>query len=244
MIDPDDLRPIRVMVFPQRPDVLLVYVPEGQELWLPRLPTPFDRFEVARVLGDAEVKARVAESTLGRFATAFEKAFLDAQLVERAQNAQRQRELEAAKRVEILHSPTATTTALKRIALIEEKLKVDEEIRQLKTLIGRAKADVVSRGVYQDPVKFRRNEKRLADLQTMSLAMQAELGQLKKQLAAENVAIEAARKKSPKVSRNESPAEREERNRTDAVRFVEAARKTLSRESYLAIWAEANKDVS
>lgn len=66
MIDSDDGSPIRVFTFPDRADALLIYVREGQELWLPRLRSPFQRYELAMRLGEVDINATVRDSSRRR----------------------------------------------------------------------------------------------------------------------------------------------------------------------------------
>ncbi len=48
--DPNDPRPLRVTLFPEHPQTILIYVPGGQSLWLPELRTPFEIDQVCDVL--------------------------------------------------------------------------------------------------------------------------------------------------------------------------------------------------
>ncbi len=89
------------------------------------------------------------------------------------------------------------------------KHKVDDEIREIKVQIGKAKTNVVLHGVYEPVPVFRGRETRLA--------LQRKLGELKVQWKAQRP--EAASKG------------REER-------FVQKAKRHLTRDQFMAIWAE------
>lgn len=217
MADPNDpLPPIRVLTFATRPDVLLITVREGADFYLPRLRSPFDRHTVARALLDREIPAYVSEaSATGRYDKPLTKDEHDA----KATRAQQAREAEAARAVEIRHSPNATTTELQRAELILDKQRIDCELRDLKAEIGRAKALAATRGTFLPVETFRRKERQIVELQTKSLAVQHRLGELKKQFKKEN--IEKANAK----------------RQTALERFRDCARELLPEQTYLAIWA-------
>src|SRR5262245_54769512 len=67
MIDQEDLRPVRVMIFPDRPDCILFYVPEGMKLVVPPLTSPFYKKTAADALTDARINYRLTESVPGRW---------------------------------------------------------------------------------------------------------------------------------------------------------------------------------
>lgn len=212
--DPNDQRPLRVMVFPDRPDVLLIYVPEGQELWLPRLKTPFDRHAVAMALGDAEIEARVRESVPGRYKIALTQALNE----HKSEDAQRSREEEAARTHRVRTSKEATTYDLKRRELIAAKDKIDAELRTLKEEVGRAKANAATTGTFLPVKTFRDKMARITDLQSKSLAIQYQLGQLRKAEAAFNVA--------------------QGRRREEV--FIDLVKKQLPEEEYKALWRQVD----
>ena len=183
MSDPNDPRPLRVMVFPDRPDVLLIYVPEGQELWLPRLKTPFSRHAVAMALGDVDIEARVRESVPGRYKDALAGVLND----HKSEDAQRRREEEAARTSRVKTSKEATTYELKRLELVDAKAKTDAALRELKEEVGRAKARAATTGTFMPVATFRDKTAQIVELQNRSLAIQHQLGQLRKTEAAFNV---------------------------------------------------------
>ncbi len=196
MSDPNDPSPIRVMVFPERPDAILIYVPDGQELWLPRIRAPFDRHEVASILGQSDIPARVAESVPGRWTTALREAMTKSKNDAASRSRQAQREAQAAKAVEIQYVDGEMTTATKRALLVEDKNKIDDELRALKAALGHAKSKAYVNGVFMPIEEFRVKERQIHVLQTKSIALQHELGVLKKQLKAENIVKTAAIEKT------------------------------------------------
>jgi hypothetical protein len=210
MSDPNDPRPLRVMVFPDRPDVLLIYVPEGQELWLPRLKTPFDRHVVAMALNDVDIDARVRESVPGRYKGALTQALSD----HRSEDGSRRREEEAARAARVKTSKEATTYDLKRRELVEEKAKTDAQLRALKEEVGHTKAVAATTGNYMPVSTFRNKTDRIADLQNKSLAIQHQLGQLRRTEAAFNV----------------------ERSKRREESFVSVAKEHLSKEEFKMLW--------
>ena len=209
-----DSRPLRITLFPEHPQTILIYVPEGQTLWLPTLPTPFDLDSVCDALDGHDVPHDTKEGDRNRWWRNLKQSEGD----DKAVLGQQQRENEAARHVQVHLSPTATTFEKQRSEVVLLKHKVDDEIRQLKVQIGRAKANAATRGVYEPTDVYRQREQRLADLQTTSLALQRKLGELK------------AQRHQPQASNN-----REER-------FVQKAKRHLTKEPFLAIWVEIDAE--
>jgi hypothetical protein len=212
----DDPRPIRVMVFPSRPDVLLIYVPEGEELWLPRMRSPFARHDVAMKLGEVDIPARVSESVPGRFTHAVEQAINAA----RSERNQRQREEEAARIATVIANPDATDLDKERAQLLAEKQEVDDRIRKFKADVGSAKAAAVTKGEYLPPAKFRQLNDRLAQDQARSLAIQRRLSEIKKERKAENITQHADRDR----------------------RFIELVKQVLPREQLQDLWDQIDAE--
>jgi hypothetical protein len=209
-----DPRPLRISLFPEHPQTILIYVPEGQSLWLPTLPTPFDLDVVSDALDARDVPHNTREGDRDRWWRNIKQSEGD----ERATQGQLKRAEEAARQVQIHLSPDATSLEKQRAEVILLKHKIDDEIRQLKVQVGRAKANAATRGVYEPPDVFRRREQRLADLQTSSVATQKKLGELR------------AQQRQRPVSNN-----REER-------FVTKAKRYLTREQFMEIWTEIDAE--
>ena len=182
MFDPNDPRPLRIMIFPDKPQTILIHVPEGQTLWLPTLATPFDLDAVCKALDDRDVPHVSIEGDPGRWwrnATQLENE-------EKAERLSIQKQEQAERRVRITLSPKATTIESQRAELILEKQKADDEIRQLKAQIGKAKTDAYTSGTYLPPLVFQTKQQRLVDLQAVSLALQGRLAELRRQQKAQN----------------------------------------------------------
>lgn len=213
-----DTRPLRVTLFPEHPQTILIYVPDGQALWLPTLPTPFDLDVVCDALDDHDVPHDTKEGDRNRWWRNIQQREHE----ERSTQNQQRREVDAARHVQIHLSPTATSIEKQRSEVVLMKYKVDEEIHQLKAQVGRAKANAATRGVYEPTDVFRQREQRLADLQTTALALQRKLGELKILKKKQNVHEHAA------CSREE--------------RFVQKAKRHLTRDQFMAIWAEIDAE--
>jgi hypothetical protein len=170
-----DTRPLRITLFPEHPQTILIYVPDGQALWLPTLATPFELDAVSDALDGHDVPHDTREGDRNRWWRNIKQSENE----ENSVIAQRQREEEAAKHVQIHLSPTATTLEKQRAEIVLMKHKVDDEIRQLKVQIGRVKANAATRGIYEPPTVYRNREQRLADLQTTSIALQQKLAEIK-----------------------------------------------------------------
>lgn len=209
-----DARPLRFTLFPEHPQTILIYVPEGQALWLPTLPTPFDLDVVCDALDAHDVPHDTREGDRNRWWRNIQQS----EDAEKSVQRQQQREKEAARHVQVHLSPAATTIAKQQSEIVLMKHKVDDEIRQIKVQIGRAKANAAVRGVYEPPDVFRQREQHLADLQTTSIALQRKLGELKGQR-----------------HQQQSSKGREER-------FVQKVKRHLTREQFMAIWAEIDSE--
>jgi hypothetical protein len=209
-----DPRPLRITLFPEHPQTILIYVPEGQTLWLPTLPTPFDLDVVCDALDARDVPHDTREGDRNRWW----RNLKDSENADKSVMGQQQRENEAARHVQVHLSPTATTFEKQRSEIVLMKHKVDDELRQLKVQISRVKSNAAASGVYEPPSVFRQRAQRLADLQTTSLALQRKLGELKEQ----------------------QHQQRTSSNRE--WRFVQKAKRHLTREQFLAIWTEIDAE--
>lgn len=221
--DPNDPRPLRITIFPDKPQTILIYVPQGQELWLPTLKTPFDLDAICEALDVRDVPHVTTEGDLGKWW----RNAAQQENEEKAERVNQQKQQEAARRVRIMTSPQATTIEKQRLELVREKEKADEEIRLLKAEIAKAKADAYTSGAYLPPAVFQAKQQRLGDLQTVSIALQGKLTALRQHQKVQNV--EKARSAT-------SDRMRQERL------FIEKAKRFLSRDQYLAIWAEVRAE--
>lgn len=140
-----DPRPLRITLFPEHPQTLLIYVPEGQSLWLPTLSTPFDLDALCNVLDDHDVPHDTKEGDRNRWWRNIKKRENEEQSV----RAQQQREEAAAKTVQIHLSSAANTFDKQRDEILLMKHKADDEIRQLKVQRGQAKTNAATKGSYE-----------------------------------------------------------------------------------------------
>jgi hypothetical protein len=176
---------VRVMVFSDRPDALLILAAEDEsEVRLPSpLAVPFVKTEVAMAFGDAKTKANVFESVAGRWTAALTKARRD----ERAERAQQQAVREATEAT--LMKGSSSKLVRSHAEAIAKKLEVDESIRVLTRQDKEARSRAATRGVYESPKVFREREARLASLRLESQALQARMGELRKQEKRQNLLL-------------------------------------------------------
>lgn len=173
---------IRIMVFPNRPDCILFYVPDGEMLEIPPVPAPFNKRSVADIFAGAKVACRITESVPGRWT----ESMVMMRKADKAERRQLETQREASRlSIERGGTPLART----RADAIARKHVVDAQIRELKTWIGQAKSRAF-RGQYERPELFRAKQRDLTELQTESLAIQQQLGDLKKKEHAENQAAD------------------------------------------------------
>jgi hypothetical protein len=131
-IDGAIVSPVRAQVFPERPDVLLVMVPQGTEFSLPPIVPPFTREAVTLAFREVGVDARVHESPLGRWAGAVSKT--DNEL--RAERASR------AKHANIIDLASPDLDVRDRAKLLLRKEEIVDERRTLKARIALAEKGI------------------------------------------------------------------------------------------------------
>lgn len=170
---------VRVTVFPDRAECILLHVSEGQEVALPALKSPFRKAEIAAVLKRAGIRCDVTESVPGRWTQAASKMALE----ERAERHQIQRQKEATMlALDRSGSPLART----RAEALAKKHVVDDRIREIKAWLAQARTNFHTRGLYKDPVEYRGKEHELLRLKEDSQALQTRLGELREQEKAQN----------------------------------------------------------
>jgi hypothetical protein len=209
--------PVRITVFPEWPEALLVLVDEDAEgvLVLPPLPVPFDRAGVVEAAKEAGFLARVAEGTPGRWKPVMDKAAQDL----RAERGQRQRQEEAT--FAALARGAADPDVRERGELIDRKQHVDEALAAAKTKLGAAKNAAWTSGTRMEPAAFRALEEEVRRLGNESQALQTRLGELRR----------AEKDRNREASRVE--------NERFARRFQAAARAMLDPEVYERLLAAA-----
>lgn len=169
------MKPIRLTVFPEWPEALLVLLPEDEdeEILLPPLSAPLNREALLEACRDHEVEARVTEGTPGRWTQSLGKMAREG----RAERRQRTQQTEAA--VLLGYAASDDQVLRDRAALVGEKKTIDEELRECKARLGKAKSDAFASGRYMDPHKYRKLEQRIVTLKNESLALQERLGALR-----------------------------------------------------------------
>jgi hypothetical protein len=168
--------PVRITVFPEWPEALLVLVEQEAEgvLVLPALPVPFDRAGVHDAARAAGFLARVSEGTPGRWKPVMDKAAKDA----RADRGQRQRLQEAT--FAALARGAEDPNMRERGDLIQRKQLVDEKLAAAKTQVAAAKSAAWSSTTRMDPAAFRAQEEEVRQLANESQAIQVRLGELRR----------------------------------------------------------------
>jgi hypothetical protein len=173
-----DWRVIRVMVFDDRPDCLLLYVPERVELAIPKVTAPFTKKNLLEAFQGQNVRITEAPNA-GRWDT----SVLAAKKAEKAERGQKQKLAEATQATFLRNG---TPLARTRAEAIEQKHQVDERIRGLQAELGEARSRARTTGDYLPVAVFRERENRLAALKLESQALQAQMGVLREKEKAEN----------------------------------------------------------
>lgn len=174
---------VRVTIFPDRAEAILLHVSAGDRVALPALASPFRKSEVAGALKRAGISFDVTESVPGRWTQAATKMALE----ERAERHQIQRQKEATMlALDRSGGPLART----RAEALAKKHEVDDRIRQVKAWLAEAKTNFHTRGLYKDPVEYRGKEHELLRLKEDSQALQTRLGELRDQEKAQNVTVQ------------------------------------------------------
>jgi hypothetical protein len=178
---------IRFVCFKDRLDCLALFARDGDPPVSIALEPPFTRERIREAARAANLDVRIVETAyVGRLKPVFDRMAAD----ERAERKQQQ-DLRTATFAAVMRTSN-NPIERSRAQLVQEKTDVDNELRSVKTKIGEARSNASSRGVYLPPADFRRLEKRLDALKNRSLAIQAELGQLRAQRRQENVAANAS----------------------------------------------------
>lgn len=194
----------RLMVFPDRPDCLVVYLPNELSLQLPTLVAPFSKESLARACAQTGLDLRISDGTPGKWGAAYRSL----RKAEAGEKKQRQHLYEARKNAERLGSKNLTTKS--RGEAISRKNEIDEKIRVLKTELGKARSAAFTTGKYLPPDIYRNKERQLQELKTESQALQTKIGELRIQEHAEH-----------------NNAENKQRRQTYAELFMQVAQELL-----------------
>lgn len=142
------------------------------------------REDIAEIL--AEAKACVGDYTLDRsdmiiICEMALRAWNQERRAEKATRANQQKHAEMTNAA--LLAGSSVPEIRERAELVRRKLEVDEQLAELKKKIGRAKAAAFERGEYLPAKEYRRLEGRQLALKNESQALQARLGELRREEA-------------------------------------------------------------
>ena len=209
-------QPVRMSVFPNDPNILLLYAPEAGEVVLPTLKAPFVKADVLVACKAAGLTVRVTDDVLGK---PMREIVNQRKKDDRAERGQQQT-LQVARVAGMLSSANSPIIR-ERAEIIRTKLAVDKHLGELRTRLSEAKCAAYQSGKYLSAREFQSMMKQVDLLKARSQALQLELGALKQREKAENIAA---------CKRDDA---------SDARTFVEAAKTVVDRATYLAIWAKA-----
>ena len=199
--------PLRLMIFEERPDCLVVYVPDGTgAVRLPSLPYPFTKQRIDAAMRDADQEYRLTVGTPGQW-------MKSGAILKSAARAERNQRAELERAVQKAQARGATSLyAASRAEALAQKQAVDGSLRELKLKLGRVKAEAYTRQTYLPVTEYRALERRVEALKDESQALQVRISEVRRQEHAENEA----------ESRRQEPA-----RRTYAQAFLRVASKTL-----------------
>lgn len=205
---------IRITIFPDDPNLLLVYVPDGMTAVLPPIDAPF-AMEAARAsIKETDVPFRVSEGVIGRHLREVVRARKNDARAER-RNVQLLSEAISA----AMGSGSISSVARERSEVLKQKIAVEEELRRAKAYLGDVRADAATRGVYLSRDAYALAEKNVNELKGRAMVLATRLSELKKREKEENIAKSQAKEEH----------------------FKQAAGRILDRETYLSIWREAER---
>ena len=207
----DEDHRLRIAVFKDRPNCLLVLANQDGPVRLPELRAPFDRAEVSDALRDAGLPIRVVESVAGRWTqTALRLA--------RDEKAERNKEQRTKEAVSVALGRNSEIASVREHSeALQKKQEVDERLRLLKQELSKAKSKVYTHGTYMKPGIFHEKQAELERLKLESQALQVRLGELRKE------------EKMANMTKANQVAER----------FVSVAREALDPDLFEAILSEA-----
>lgn len=179
-------RPMRVFVFTDRTDALLVCAPDGASVALPEMRPPFTRQSVVATLRDAGITCRVTEGPAGRWTP----SILMAKSAAKAEAKQRENLAKASSATILLSSNEPLEQH--RADIILRRQAVDETIGRLKAELAEAKRVAYERAVYMERQTWVRKTKRLEDLKAESQALMAALSEVNRKLKDRNVRCQSS----------------------------------------------------
>lgn len=174
--------PIRIVLFEDNPNTLLVHADEGVSLELPECMAPFDKDTLAKAASKAGLEVRITvEPKAGRWSSSIRRRQSD-QKAERKQKHKLQTETVA------LQQRLGDDPMLRdRARLIARKQEVDEQLRAAKIHMAKVKADVAEYQRFIPQKEYNALEQLIADLKSQSVGLQGQLGVIKETLVQRNI---------------------------------------------------------
>jgi hypothetical protein len=168
--------PLRLMLFDERPDCLVVYAPDGAgTVQLPPLPYPFTKQQIDAAMREADQEYRLTIGTPGQW-TKSRSILKNAARAERSQRASLERAVQKAQ----ARGATSLHAASRAEALARKQV-VDGSLRELKDKLGRAKAEAYTHGSYLPVSEYRDLERGVEELKQESQALQVRIAELRHQ---------------------------------------------------------------
>jgi hypothetical protein len=164
---------IRISVFDEFPECLMVFVPKNTELLLPLISAPFVVSEIAKACADSGIKATVRTGRPGRWSTEARRQLND----EKAMRRQLACLADAAKAAKLVSSEDSIEK--ERGALLLRKFDIDTKLRALRVDMTKAKQNAALNGIYLPRQEYRRMAMEIDSLATESQAIQVRLSEIK-----------------------------------------------------------------
>lgn len=167
---------LRISLFADRPECLLVLAPEPGPVSLPTMQSPFVRGEVSAAAAASGIDVRVVvEAACGRWAGAMRHRLSE----ERAERANVQQAAETYQAMILRGS--VDPNERKRGVLLQKQQEINAELHRVKDQLGSAKSRAFTKGVYLPPQDYRRLEARARQLGQESQGIQVQLSELRKE---------------------------------------------------------------
>lgn len=163
---------IRIAVFPQRDDVMVIFA-EDAIVTLPPLRPPFTKASIAEACAKAGVTVRLFESTPGRWSHTFTK-LRDHERAERRSEQENQTRIRVA-----LGKQSGIADERDRAALIEKHQGLVTRLRELKQRAAEATDKAATTGEYLPRAEFRNLQREIGETQAAVIAAQSKLRELR-----------------------------------------------------------------
>lgn len=166
--------PIRLMIFDERPDCLVVYVPQGTGIvQLPPLAYPFTKERIGEAMREADMEFRLTVGTPGQW-------MASSSILKKAAKAERgQRDALATAAQNAARRESGSPAASSRAEAIERWQRCNQLLQDLKVKFLKKRRDALERGTRVPIPEYRAMEVRIAELKNESQALQVEIGKLR-----------------------------------------------------------------